>query len=106
MCIRDSVDPVRNDPYLKEFQGFRGTAVEFAVLDARAGAHHLDCSAGDGMAVVQAVSVAELSFQGNGNYLHVLVGAVSYTHLETSGGTARRNARPNASGTGNYTMES
>ena len=26
------------------------------------------------MAVVQAVSVAELSFQGNGNYLHVLVG--------------------------------
>ena len=30
----------------------------------------------------------------------------SNSSVETSGGTARRNARPNASGTGNYTMES
>lgn len=57
------IDPVRNDPYLQEFQWFREAVVEFAVLNTRSGAHHLDFSARDSVAVVQAVSVAEPSFQ-------------------------------------------
>lgn len=75
-----SVDSVRNNPYLQEFQGLRGAAVKFAVLDARSGAHHLDFSARDGMAVVQAVPVAEFSFQGDGNHFHIFVrmGAESF----------------------------
>ena len=67
------IDPVRNDPYLQEFQWFREAVVEFAVLNTRSGAHHLDFSARDSVAVVQAVSVAEPSFQRNGNHFHIFV---------------------------------
>ena len=68
------VDPVRNNPYLQEFQIIRGTIVVLAVQDARSRAHELDFPARDGVAVVQAVAVAELPFQGNGNHFHILVG--------------------------------
>lgn len=43
------------------------------MLNTRSGAHHLDFSARDSVAVVQAGSVAEPSFQRNGNHLHIFV---------------------------------
>mgnify|MGYP000084385057 FL=1 len=67
-------------PDLEKFHRFGIASVHFAVVDTCTGTHGLNIACGDGTAVLLAVAMFQLTFQGDGDNLHILmrVGAKAF----------------------------
>jgi len=63
----------RHNPYLQEFYRLYRAGIHFTVENTRSGTHRLNLSDSDDTAVFLAVTMLQMSFQWNGDNLHIFM---------------------------------